>query len=251
MGDKSKFEGCTALTPSPEKCNAIDDNCNGTTDEGDANAMCMSEGPIPPHGSYVCSEAGKCDLGPCETGWAAYPKGPVKDGCACPVEAGELNNTCANATDAGMVTDTAGSAIALTGTLSADDDVDVWTFNTVDNDELTTNSYHVSINFTAPMPNDEFVIDVIRGDTCIDTPTGSTTNVTSYTWCVDGRGEDGLSGEVPCANDGSQPVHCNNNTKRYFVFVRRKPGVTGTCTGYNVAVTAFGGAACDFTQKCE
>jgi len=251
MGDKNKFEGCTAQTPAAETCNAKDDNCDGTQDEGDPTDLCRSQGPVPPNASYACSSAGTCDLGPCQPGWAAYPPGPVKDGCPCAVEAGEPNDLCANATPAGMVTDTAGSSVTLAGTLSSDSDVDVWTFDTVDTDEGTTNSYHLSINFTAPMPNDEFVFDVIHGADCTDTPAGSSTNITSYSWCVDGRGSDGLSGEIPCANDGSQPVHCNNNSSKYFVFVRRKPGTMGTCTQYNIMITAAGGDPCDFTQKCE
>lgn len=251
VADKGKFEGCTAQTPAPEACNAKDDNCDGAIDEGDPNVLCSGEGPQPPHASYGCSEAGVCEVGECETGWAQYPPGPVKDGCACPIEAGELNDLCANATAAGMVTDTAGSSVTLSGTLSSENDVDVWTFDTVDTDELTTNSYHLSIDFAAPMPNDEFVMDVIKGDACTDTPSGSSTEITSYDWCVDGRGPDGLSGEVPCANDGTQPVHCNNNSSKYFVRVRRKLGATGTCTQYNIVVTAKGGDACDFTQKCE
>jgi hypothetical protein len=69
---------------------------------------------------------------------------------------------------------------------------------------------------------------------------------------VDGRGADGFSGEIPCANDGTQPVHCNDNSSKYFVFVRRKLGATGTCTQYNVVITAKGGAPCDFEQiNCE
>jgi hypothetical protein len=127
----------------------------------------------------------------------------------------------------------------------------VWTFDTVDTDEAVTNSYHVSIDITLPMPNDEFAIDVIRGDACTDTPTGASTGITSYDWCVNGRGADGLSGEIPCANDGSQPVHCNNNSTKFFVFVRRKLGAIGTCSPYNVVVTAAGGDPCDFTQRCE
>jgi hypothetical protein len=250
-GESKQFEGCTAETPVAETCNAKDDNCDGVADEGAPNDLCIGEGPVPPHASYLCLPEGTCDIGPCEPGWAAYPPGTVKDGCPCALEAGEVNDLCANATSAGMVTDTAGSSLTLTGTLSSDNDVDVWTFDTVDTDEGTTNSYHLSINITSPMPNDEFVMDVIKGDACTDTPTGNLTNLTSYTWCVDGRGPDGLSGEVPCANDGSQPVHCNNYSLKYFVIVRRKLGATGTCTPYNVAITAFGGGPCDFTQKCE
>jgi hypothetical protein len=250
-GDKNKFEGCSAQTPAQETCNAKDDNCDGKIDDGAPNDLCSAQGPVPPHASYGCSSTGVCELGACDVGWASYPPGPLKDGCVCPVEPGELNDQCANATPAGTVSDTPGSSITLTGTLSAANDVDVWTFDSVDTDELTTNSYHLSIDITSPMPNDEFVIDVIHGDACTDTPSGGSTNITAYDWCVNGRGPDGLSGEIPCANDGTQPVHCNNNSSKYFVFVRRKLGVTGTCTQYNVVVTAAGGDPCDFAQKCE
>jgi len=250
-GDSNKFDGCTAATPAPETCNAKDDNCDGTADEGDPNALCSSQGPVPPHASYACSAAGMCELGPCEAGWTQFPAGPVKDGCSCALEVGEPNNVCANATPAGSVSDTPGSSITLAGTLSAQDDVDVWTFDAVDTPEANTNSFHVKIDLTAPMPNDEFQFDVIHGDACTDTPAGNSTGITNYTWCVNGRGPDGLSGEVPCANDGSQPVHCNDNSSKYFVLVRRKSGAAATCTQYNVVVTATSADACDFTQKCE
>jgi hypothetical protein len=250
-GDANKFEGCTAQTPAPETCNAKDDNCDGSTDEGEPNELCSSQGPVPPHASYGCSATGMCELGACEPGWAAFPPGPVKDGCPCATEAGEPNDVCANATSAGSVTDAPGSSITLAGTLSAQNDVDVWTFDTVDIPEINTNSYHLKIDLTAPMPNDEFIIDVIHGDACTDTPSGKSTGITNYSWCVNGRGPDGLSGEIPCANDGSQPVHCNDNSSKYFVFVRRKLGATGTCTQYNVVVTATSADPCDFTQKCE
>lgn len=252
VGELGKFDACSAQTPAPETCNAIDDNCDGVTDEGDPNVLCSSAGPVPPHASFGCSPAGVCGVGQCDVGWADYPPpSSLEVGCTCPVEMGELNDLCANATSAGTVTDSAGSSVTLTGTLSAANDVDVWTFDTVDTDEVTTNSYHLSIDFTAPMPNDEFVMDVIHGDACTDTPSGNATNITSYDWCVNGTGPDGLSGEIPCANDGSQPVHCNNNSSKYFVRVRRKLGATGTCTQYSVVVTAMGGDPCDFTQKCE
>ncbi|MDI1445914.1 hypothetical protein [Polyangium sp. 6x1] len=250
-GDTAKFEGCTAKVPAAETCNALDDDCDGMINEGDPNELCSAEGPVPPHASWVCTAQGSCDLGPCEPGWASYPPGPISNGCACPVEMGEPNDLCANATAAGSVSDTAGSSLTITGTLGGANDVDVWSFDTVDTNEVTTNSYHVSIDFVAPTPNDEFVIDVIRGDACTDTPTGGGAGITSYDWCVDGKSADGLSGEVPCANDGSQPVHCNNNSTKYFVRVYRKLGAQGSCTQYSLLVTAKGGDPCDFTQKCQ
>lgn len=250
-GASGKFEECSAKVPAAETCNTEDDDCDGMSDEGDPNELCSMEGPVPPHASWACTPQGSCALGPCEPGWAAYPPGPVSQGCACPVEMGEPNDLCANATPAGSVSDTDGSSITITGTLGGASDVDVWSFDTVDTDEVTTNSYHVSIDLVAPMPNDEFVIDVIRGDACTDTPTGGAVGITSYDWCVDGKSADGLEGEATCANNGWAPVHCNNNSTKYYVRVHRKLGATGTCTQYSLLVTAKGGDPCDFTQKCQ
>ena len=250
-GDAGEFEGCTAKIPAAETCNAADDDCDGMPDDGDPNELCSKEGPVPPNASWACSPEGSCGLGPCQPGWTNYPPGPIENGCMCPVELGEPNDLCANATAAGTVSDIDGSSLTITGTLGGAGDVDVWTFDTVDTDEVTMNTYHVSVDFVSPMPNDEFVIDVIRGDACTDTPTGGGVAITAYDWCVDGKSADGLEGEGTCANNGWLPVHCNNNSAKYFVRVYRKLGAMGTCTQYSLQVTAKGGDPCDFTQKCQ
>jgi len=244
-GAMGSWQGCTATVPAAETCNGKDDNCDTMKDEGDANDLCAAEGPPPPHAGWACT-AGQCALGLCEAGWAAYPPGPPSDGCTCPVEAGENNNNCAAATGAGSVSDTPGGFIDIIGTLSSANDVDFWQFQTVDTDEVTTNSYHVSIDFTSPMPNNEFQFDVIRGDVCSDAPTGPGTTLTSYDWCVDGT--NGTEGEGVCSPTG--PVHCNNNSSKYYLRVFRKMGATGTCTQYTIHVTAQGGDPCDFATKC-
>ena len=66
----------------------------------------------------------------------------------------------------------AGGAVQITGTLSSDVDVDVWTIQTADVDEGTMNSYHVSIDLVPDVGADTFLLDVIRGDACVDTPSG-------------------------------------------------------------------------------
>lgn len=244
-GKTSKWQGCTAATPVAESCNAKDDNCNTQVDEGDPNALCIANGPPPAHSAWTC-KAGACALGACNTGWASYPPGPVANGCQCPVEVGEPNGSCATAKDAGTVSD-AGGSVLMQGTLSADNDVDFWTFTAVDTNELTTNSYHVSIDFTGPTPNTEFVMDVIRGGACSDVPTGASASVVSYDWCVAGA-TPGF-GEAPCGLIDGQS-HCNDNSSVYFVRVHRKPGVTGSCTSYVITATAQGGDACNFGQQC-
>ena len=122
----------------------------------------------------------------------------------------------------------------------------MWAFDSKDNDEGSTNSYHLAIAFSLPAPNDEFVFDVIRGDTCEDAPAGPAVSRSSYTWCVDGS--DGQQGEKACGPTAA--VHCADHSSKYFVRVHRKAGAKGTCAVYQLKVTGAGGAACDFTKSC-
>lgn len=247
-GETGKWEGCTAADPIAEVCNDKDDNCDGEKDNGNPNDLCASEGPPPPNAGWVCT-MGSCSIGPCEPGWTQFPPGPITDGCACPVDAGEPNDTCAGATSAGVVTDTAGSSIVITATLSSDTDVDYWTFDANDTQESGTNSYHVSIDITAPNPNDEFLIDVVRGNNCQDPPSGPGTAITTYDWCVDGKSQDNLKGEAPCGPEAA--VHCADHSSVYYVRVYRKPGSTSTCTPYVLTITGMGGDPCDFAAACQ
>lgn len=249
-GASSKWVGCTAKTPSAEVCNAVDDNCNTMIDEIDPNAMCEAKGAPPPHAGWQCN-AGICSVAPCEAGWVAYPAtGVPEDGCTCQLEMGEPNDSCASATNAGQVGDGGGSLV-ISGTLSGDQDVDTWVFNTVDEVQAGTNTYHVSIDFTAPMPNDEFLMSVTRGDPCSDSPSGPSSAITSYDWCVDGsfNGPNGMMGEAPCGPQSA--VHCADHSSVYYVRVSRKPGATPSCSGYSITVTAQGGDPCDFSQSCQ
>lgn len=242
-GKGGAWVGCTAKTPAPETCNADDDDCNGTVDEGDPNALC---GGAPPNGSYACT-TGSCDLAGCDPGWTQYPAGAPEDGCTCPMDASEPNDTCATPASAGSVSD-GGGPVQLAGTLSSDADVDVWSIDTVDTDEVTTNSYHVSIDVVGDVGSEDILLDVIRGDACADAPSGPGVGITSYDWCVDGKSADGLSGEAPCAADG--PVHCNDNSAKYFIRVTRKPGSPAICLPYKIQISAKGGDPCNFDEKC-
>jgi hypothetical protein len=246
-GSKSQWQGCTAATPVAEICNGKDDDCDTIVDNGDPNALCSDKGPPPANSSWTCSQ-GECSAGPCDPGWANYP--PEAPGCTCAVDLGEPNGDCGTATSGGTILDTGGSPAVLQGTLSSASDVDFWQFSTVDAAEGGTNSYHVSINFTAPTPNDEFVMDVIRGDACMNLPSGSAAGITSYDWCVNGVSADGKTGEAPCGDMIAGTNQCADHSSKYFVRVYRKLGATGTCTQYAITVTA-GGGACDFTQTCQ
>ncbi|AKT41837.1 hypothetical protein [Chondromyces crocatus] len=242
-GEASTWEGCDAKVPEAEVCNALDDDCDGQADNADILQLC---GTPPPNGAYRC-QTGACVLDSCAPGYTQYPPGQAaSEGCPCALEAEEGNNSCGTAKVAGTVTDAALNSVVINGTLSSDADVDFWIVETVDTPQGNTNTYHVSIDFTAPMPNNEFVVDVMRGNVCSETPTGPSAGITSYDWCVDGSS--GNQGEINCGP--TAPVHCNNHSSRYYLRVSRRPGVTGTCTPYALTVTARGGDQCDFTQKC-
>jgi hypothetical protein len=244
-GVSGTFTGCTAQTPAMETCNGKDDNCNGRIDEGDPNVLCEGQGPPPPNASWVCWK-GLCEVGACDPGYTNFPPGgSVTAGCACQVDTNGPNGTCATAHDMGMVTSVSATPIVISGTLSSAGDVEFFTFNTVDTPQTNTNSYHVSIAFTEPSPNNEFVMDVMRGAPCIDAPTGPATSITSYDWCVNGSGP--TSGEAPC---GPGAVNdCTDYTSVYYVRVYRAAGVAGTCTTFQLTVTG-GGGTCDLTQTC-
>ncbi|MFO0755267.1 MAG: hypothetical protein U0359_02175 [Byssovorax sp.] len=247
-GKAGTWGGCTAAAPADEACNNKDDNCNGMVDDGDGNVMCAAMGPKPPHGNWMC-DMGTCKTGKCDAGWSAFPPGPPSAGCTCPLEAGEPNGTCNSVEMVGMVTDT-GAPATFQGTLSAASDIDFWRIEVNDTPEAGTNSFHVSIDFSAPMPNDEFVMDVIQGDNCVAMPAGPSSGITAYDWCVDGSAGGETAGEAPCG-EGANMTHCADHSAPYFIRVYRKLGANGTCTPYTVSVSAHGsGRPCDFSKKC-
>jgi hypothetical protein len=147
----------------------------------------------------------------------------------------------------GTVTDVGATPITIQGTLSSDTNQDYYSFQTVDTPETGTNSYHVAIAFTKPAPNNEFVMDVLRGGPCLDTPSGPGTAITTYDWCVNGT--NGTMGEAPCGPSTTNEPHCADHSSAYYLHVYRKAGVTGTCTQYEITING-GGGTCDLTQTC-
>lgn len=261
-GASKTWEGCDARTPSSESCNGTDDDCDGKIDQGVGNDLCASVGAPPPNAAWGCTAATtppSCVIGSCAAGWVAYPA-PTdpKTGCVCPVDKAEPNDACAKATNIGTIADNAAAPLVVTGTISGDVDVDVFTFTAKNTANFVSgpNSFHVGVNFDAAgNPGSEFVFDVVHGATCLDSPAAKTSSLTSYNWCVDGS-DDGVGrGESPCdVNGGASATqrHCADHTSVYFLRVHRKTGATPTCNPYKINITARGGPACDFAGgRCE
>jgi hypothetical protein len=244
-GKTSTWGACTATTPMPEICNGKDDNCNGQVDEGNPNTICAYKGPQPPNANWACV-AGMCQLGSCDPGYVAFPSGNATTGCACQIDAYEPDDSCTAAKNVGAVTSTNTAPLLIQGTLSSLTDVDYYAFTTTDViTSMTSNAYNVSISFTQPTTNTEFIMDVIRGTPCVNVPTGPGTAITSYDWCVNST--NGTIGEAPCGPTAAH--HCTDHSSQYYVRVYRATGATPTCTEYELSITG-GGGACDLTQQC-
>jgi hypothetical protein len=244
VGATGKLQACNAQAPTKEICNGVDDNCDGQIDEGDPNSLCSTTDNAPANSNWVCMN-GACSLGPCAAGFTAFPPGPLSAGCACAVNTGDADGLCDQAIMAGTVTSTSTTPLVITGTLSSATAVAVYQFTATDTNEVTTNSFHVAISFTQPTTNNEFVMDVIQGDPCNDTPTGGSTNITSYDWCVNAT--NATAGEAPC---GPTAVHhCTDHSGDYFVRIYRAAGATPTCNTYELTITG-GGGTCDLTATC-
>ena len=243
-GATGMWEGCTASSPTTEVCDGADNDCNGVADDGDTVAMCAGM-PKPPNGELECVN-GLCDVGSCDPGWAHYPPAlPASVGCPCKVENTEPNETCADAKPVGAVSDANTTPLAISGRLTADNDVDWYSFTTTDTNEMTTNSYHIHIEFSKPATNTEFEFDVIRGGGCAQ-PDANHSGLAEYDWCVTGSA--GTIGEQSCGS--TAPIHCGDHGKDYQIAVRRKNGAPGTCDEYTLTVTAKGGT-CDMTAACD
>ncbi len=78
---------CTPGTPVAESCNGIDDDCNGTIDNGSASTLC----PPPTSGASTECSAGACRLASCPSGMYDVDA-DYTNGCECTDDGS--GNTC-------------------------------------------------------------------------------------------------------------------------------------------------------------
>jgi len=85
---------CTPGSPEAETCNGLDDDCDGTPDDGAASSLC----PPPMAGVSTICDAGACRLGSCPSGYHDV-NSTYSAGCEC-MDDGS-GNTCGAALSLG------------------------------------------------------------------------------------------------------------------------------------------------------
>jgi hypothetical protein len=233
-GSVGAYEGCSAPDPAPEVCDGKDNDCDGKTDNP-TNATCQCSGDT-------------CTI-QCQAGFTRYPPTlPESEGCPCVQDAGEpeKGSTCATALNITEIADVGGGkdSVSISGTISADDDVDWYKISIKDNPEANTNTYHARIAFEAN-PENEFVLQVLRGADCAQE--GAAPPLTSYDLCVNFQQNVGgvFKGLKTCAPDQPNVPQCQNMSATYLVKVSRNAAAaTKSCSKYTLKFQANAGP-CD------
>jgi len=155
--DASKFPGQLEI------CNNVDDNCNGTIDEGASDACIAS---APPNALVGCV-AGACAILKCAGGWT-NPNGLYADGCECSAaDAWEPNDTCGAASEPiGAVSDV-GTEYDIIGRVADTTDEDwfkIYAKDLADSGYGACDHFNLHAEFTQNPGGIAF--DIYRGDSC-------------------------------------------------------------------------------------
>jgi hypothetical protein len=131
---------CNQITQaSAEKCDGLDNDCNGVVDNGNATTMCMQQYPAAANvASWACS-GGNCEISSCQPGFVNANTSPA-DGCeGTTCTSNPSPNTCAGPT-ASPALSTGSSSYTFTGQLVTANQEAWW-----------------APSFTAPVPGSSFV----------------------------------------------------------------------------------------------
>ncbi|MDQ3031157.1 MAG: putative metal-binding motif-containing protein [Myxococcota bacterium] len=212
-----------------ETCNAVDDDCDESVDEGDPTALCASNpgGGICAEGSCGCP-AGTFDLDRDVPGCECVAMPPQSDG-----------QSCETAIDLGTLDDS-GQRLTVTGNVMPDDRTVWYRFLARDTPDTACDNFHVRAQIT-DNPGDTFELTVFQGacngESCADT------GFTDYRWATDFRGtvDTRLTGECPCWGAPAAPVAdvsaCSDNSQSFYVRMRRRAGSALSCLSYTLELS--------------
>ncbi|HRI63790.1 MAG TPA: MopE-related protein, partial [Polyangium sp.] len=228
--------------PTTETCNSVDDNCDGTTDNGPAEACDGVDndcnGQVDENPNSLCSMAnpgaggvstwgcnGTCSITACQPGYANIDN-MVNTGCECTTDT--YANSCAAASTVNVAV---GATVNLTGKIETANGSD-WV-RVVFADRVTGQPYHPQISLSTN-PGGQYAMDVQSacGTPAACSPAGNGMNTESGTnvtvW------EQYNSNYVPgagCCSDNTP--HATN----MFVRVYRKNADAPRCEAYIVTAT--------------
>jgi hypothetical protein len=184
-----------------EACNAVDDDCDGQTDEATPLSMC---GPMA-NGTPVCT-AGTC-MASCDAGYYDVNR-VASDGCECVEDGfGGTNTSCAAAADVGTLTDS-GTSRSIAGRLLPGVNSDWYKVSVTDGADAGdfaapgADKYHFRVALTG---NQMVRAQVYRGSCAAGSSPMCPTNslVDGADWFTDFTDVDNRIGASPCV---SQPV---------------------------------------------
>ncbi len=227
-----------------EACNNVDENCNGSTDEGDPVPMCGN----PANGTPKC-EGGQCKVASCATGYYDVDSG-FTNGCECQWDQWDATaNSCAAAYNLGTLADD-GSSATVSGRIVPDSDADWYKVTLTDSGDSGTMSSpgydKFRLNVTFVYGDAGIVVDVYRGDCgtsvggacrnadwfgipdrtypspCMSPPSGV------YWSCAPGEA---CCESPPSVGKCNGYYDCEDNGATFYIRVRRASGSASSCAG--------------------
>lgn len=207
-----------------EVCGLADDNCSGTVDEGDAQALCNGNPGGPLCMTSICCPFTNLNI----------DRDPG-NGCECAVTP-TLNSgdTCANALSLAAVSD-----VGMGQTVTVSDNAlpagrEVWyRFTATDSADATCDNFNVRVRFLQN-PGNRYRFNVFRG--CSTVLCDGNTGYTDTTWGVN-TNQSGRRGQCPCAAADGTLNSCGNDTQDFMVRVRWADTSAPDCDPYELEIT--------------
>ena len=184
-----------------ELCDALDNDCDGQADEGEAVQSCGEIG----HGTVACD--GGCVIASCDGGFVDLNTA-FEDGCECEVEPDEVpDQGCTDSLFVGDMPDS-GSLTSKTGKIVPAEDNDWFRFQAIDAMDMDDcDTFHVTVRFLKN-PNDAYLFDVWAGGcTGMGNVCAETTYFEFFTDFHEDTAIDGsIGGECKCKPDANHTL---------------------------------------------